>query len=469
MNNNRRLSEGFASLAQGLSQQQSLAQHQLNMQAPSIPEFMSDYQYKVSPWPVIIDADFVAELSLIIKEIPLIFHRLLKHFAVQQRAWLCEYLNEPELTAQLYQDHQFNSTDVLSRIDAVISGGEIRLIEINQGASLGGWQLDWLCGEIAQKMDELIPLPGLSLHYQNVVESLFKSYCQSILRLKGVSAKGHILFLLPANSAFDASTQSLKASFANLYTKIAPPQLAAGRLHFFTDINDVTVGVDGRVMFDGVEMDGVILTTEKGNELPRSFYSLLESASTKGKFYYPDAICLTLGANKLLFALVHEPQVQPLLSPQHRQLIERYIPWTAKLSSPSVIWQGQQHETADLVSAFKDQLVMKKAHSMQGKDVAIGQSMSAQQWLAFYQQHCDDGDWLIQQYYTPDPVVTAAPDLGLHPFSMVWGIFAIQGRYAGGFVRGNVASTGSTVINSAKGAAEFALMEQRKVKQSIII
>jgi uncharacterized circularly permuted ATP-grasp superfamily protein len=143
------------------------------------------------------------------------------------------------------------------------------------------------------------------------------------------------------------------------------------------------------------------------------------------------------------------------LSAEENDFIRRHIPFSARLQNEEVRWQGRRMRMDDLLSEYKDGLVIKKAHSFQGKDVHIGKFTSEEDWSGLIARLNGDSDWLVQEYCAADLV--RAPDCAgkLTDYAAVWGIFDTGNSYGGAFVRGMAAGRGAGVINSAQGAVEF--------------
>lgn len=469
MENVNYLSESFSTLVQQLSTNTELQARQLHKQSSHIQPFMQGYQYEVSSWPVIINKKLVFEIEKVFRAIPLIFHKVLKHSFTQNRREACDYLNIQEWAADLFCEEQLELNDILTRYDAVISDKQLKLIELNAGGSLGGWQLSFLESEAYSALKCVSGIDKWEFTHQNVVRNLFNAYCQSILRLKGREARGNILFFLPESLVRPEVASNVKESFLNIYKEVRPNQLSQGKLFFFTNHEEVEANEDGNVIYENEVMDAVILTIEGESDLPSSFLALLESASHKKQFYYPDAFCLSVYSNKLIFAYLHEPYIQALLTPQQKMMVDSYIPWTIKATRESICINNDLYLTKQYVIENKDLLVLKKAHSMQGKDVLVGLSMPLTEWEVAFDEIKMNSDWIIQQYCPPDPILTVGSKYGLGEYDMVWGLFSLQGKFSGGFIRGVRTMSGSKVINSARGACEFLLLEQENKKNKITL
>ncbi|OBP16554.1 hypothetical protein A5320_03925 [Rheinheimera sp. SA_1] len=452
----------FAELAALLQNNASLAHLAFDDANSSISDFISDFRYNVSPWPVVIDERIIRCFSRVVESMPSVFSKVLRYYYQHDPQWVCQYLGISELMLQRFGSQGPDTADLMCRYDAIMAGQQLKLVELNVGSSLGGWWSDWLYPEIRQVLDHIGEVKHWNHKYRRISENTFKAVWQSIWRLKGFAAQGNVFIYLPATA-----TANLQRVHDHLYQMVMltrPEQYPNATLTIFNDLDNIEWLADGNIAWQGTVMDTLLLPIVKGDELPISFQAKLQGYSEKNKFYYPDSERLTLLSVKMLFALLHEPRSRQILSDAEWQLVEDHIPWSAKLAQPTVSYHGQIYPTKTFVSDQQQQLVFKKSRSMQGKDVLVGHSVPAADWIAFYQQHQQDPDWLIQQYCAPDLVASADQRSGFNSYRMVWGIFGFDNRYAGAWCRGVPAAHEDTVINLARGAVEFVVTEQQPQK-----
>ncbi|WP_281560970.1 hypothetical protein [Thalassomonas sp. RHCl1] len=462
--NNRACSASFAELGEVLLNNPQLQQRPFGYKSENMEPFMHFYdeEHRVSPWACIIDKTKVQEMTGLVKTLPGIIDKALRRLLRDGEAAFCDYLNVTEIVADLFKNTQFNAADLSLRFDAVVHNQEFKIVESNSGASLGGWQMDFLQKEVMSAFKESQQLNQLNIKHHNVCESLFRALNQCMTRIKGIRSKGNVLFFL--SNEEPQTRANLEENFQKAYTSSKSRHHRDGKIYFIDKLEDMEVTPEGRVYCHGQEMDAVLLTTQEENEVPDNILNILEAAALNGHFYYPDLSSLTLQGNKLIFALLHEPYMQAYLSDSERELVNRHIPWSSRIVNERVNWQGKTLAMTELLSNHKQVLLLKKAHSMQGKDVLMGHSCTPEQW----QQHIDkvksDPDWIVQSYFDPDPVLCSDPVNKINAYRMVWGFFSFGGNYGGCFLRGVPAVTDSSVINSANGAVEFLIFEEQKKK-----
>jgi hypothetical protein len=457
----------FGELAKLVAQDAELAYLPFDDEASKISDFMSSFIYNVSPWPVIIDDKTVRKFGRVVDSVPPLLKKVIDQHIANDQRYFGDYVNISDIAVERFKKYLFNPEDIMCRYDAIVAAQKVKLVEINIGSSLGGWWSDWLYPEILSALKDVGQIKNWNLKYRRISENTFRAVWQSILRLKGASAQGNLYIFLP-----DTATENLEVVYNHineLVMAVKPAQYPDGKLVIFNDLDKIVWSADGILMYQDEVMDTLMLPVVKGDELPVSFMARLQSYSERNQFYYPDNDGLAMFANKLLFALLHEQKTRAFLTPAELALVDEHIPWSAKLNSETVFNDGQSQPTEAFVMANQQTLVFKKAQSMQGKDVLVGKSLTAQQWLAGYVEYQNDSDWLIQQYCEPDVVYSADPKLGMNGYRMVWGIFGFDGKYAGSWCRGVALQNQDTVINLARGASEFVVVEEQPHKQKFTL
>ena len=465
--NNAFYSDLFAELADLLAADKQMAAMSFDDENSSISDFMSNFIYNVSPWPVIINDATVRTFSRVVDNIPAVLIKVIDHFAKHDPEWLCDYLNISEVALARYVQNPISTDDIMCRYDAIMTEKSLKLVEINIGSSLGGWWSDWLYPEIQAALDNVNVVKDWNHKYRKISENTFKAVWQSIVRLKGADAKGNVFIFLP-----DTATTNLDVVHAHLNTLVMdtkPDLYPDGKLYIFNELDDIEWRTDGDMAIDGVVMDTLLLPIVKGDELPISFMAKLQAYSEKGKLYFPDNDSLTTLANKLLFPLAHHPQALEVMTNTERALIEEHIPWSTKLNSETIHRGGEAFDAAQYIKDNQQGLVFKKSQSMQGKDVLVGCTTETEEWLAFYEQNKHDTDWLIQAYCAPDLIYAADQNVGFSSYRMVWGIFGFNDNYSGAWCRAVNESNDDTVINLARGAVEFVVTEEQQMKGKLVL
>jgi hypothetical protein len=471
LKNNKRMSNSYFELGNMLLENKDLHNQFIPKVSDDIPIFMQNYPYEISPWPVIIDKDFVDDTNHILANIPEIFQKIVNNLALTNKSYLNDYLNIPDFFLDIYLSKPVDLRDVICRYDATMSGGILKLIELNIGLSLGGLDLDWFVPVLRRVLSENPETRDWQFNHTSGYGLIFHSVMESIIRLKGKDVGGNFLFFIPPTIEAEFGIEcleQLKQSLTDLFKISLSQHNQQGVLYFFTLFDEVELNSAGELYYQGNKLDTILLNTVAENQIPKSFFSLLESGSLCDKFFHPDSMRYSIFSNKLLFALVHEPIIKQQLTAEEQLMINTHIPWTTRLINSSVLWQGQEMVTLTFIRKYKDLLVIKKSVSMQGKDVMVGRSVEMPEWLAFFQKYNLDKDWLLQEYCDPDLNICADPINGLCLYRMVMGIFSVQSKFAGSFMRAIPATTGASIINAAQGASVFIVLEENAPRKRTI-
>ena len=465
--NNRHCSERFFDLTCLLAQSQTMRNHRLDLSDERVAATTRGYRYPLSAWPVIISKKRITEFDTFIRSLPGLYHKAMLAMFGNDGEAFARYLNVPPLVHEMLLAYGFDSHQMLARHDLVFTDGVLKLIEVNAGSTIGGWQpglVEPQYREIFQQFDET---RDWNLAHRQAMDRLFGAMRDAIARLPTTEVTGNVVMYLAEESA---STVDLMNSYRAAFMSTDKQSYPRGKLLFSTDFSDLKFGVDGSVWLAGDRVDAVMLTLPEGHELPKGLMMQLLAANAAQQIVMPDNPCLTLLGNKLLMALLHEPALAGHLTYEELAMIQRHIPFTAPLASRTVSFKGRTSTMRELLHLCQEDFVIKKAHSLQGRDVYVGRFIDRNTWADIVDLHMDESDWLVQEYCTADRVVAPASNGELIEYSFVWGVFDAGGTYGGAFVRGMPAGTdGSGVINSATGATEFAVFEEADHKNKIVL
>jgi hypothetical protein len=445
-----------ARLAVLQGQDAAMRARRLHLDCEQVVPFMRDYQYPLSAWPIIIGPERVAEFEQFVARLPRLYLKAVKCLFARGGEQFAAYLNESPFIHEMLMAPDFDFSQMINRHDVVFSGGQLKLLEVNAGCAVGGWQAGLLEPQFRQILGEFAETAAWQVRHRQVIDHLFAGVLAAIKRQGAAQGKKILMYCLDEDAIAGAA-------FRERFDLVAGALGLAGSEHellFFSDFAELTFSKSGAVCFEGEPVDAVLITDMVASTVPKPVYLRLLGAHMTGRIVMPDSMLYTIFGNKLLMAMLHEPALQPQLTEDERAFIAAHIPYTARMANDSVQWQGETRPLRQLLRERKDEFVVKKAHSAQGRDVYIGKFNSDAEWDAMLERVLGDTDWLAQEYCEAD--CASAPDLagGQSAYSMVWGIFDTGNRYGGAFVRGMASDHGRGVINSAQGAVEFCVFEQ---------
>lgn len=460
---NAKYSTTFENLASALVANPELTKLEIDDDEISMTNFIDGVESSVSPWPIVIDQHRVSELQLIAKLLPNILSKAFNYYSKKSLKDTCEYLNINDFGLEEIKSRKVRLEDIIWRFDAVYSQGEIKIIEANTGSSLGGWWADLYFKKISRFLSEIPISKDWNLSHRNICRGIVAHVLGAIYRLKGPSAQGNVVIYMP-----DIKVDGKKTLETHFSSLLKDSYFKTPSVTFVGDLDELEWAEDNVYLGDK-EIDSILLFTLKGDEVTVKLRSKIKSYALKEKIYYPDDFMNVFFANKLLFGLLHKEDVKLSLSSQEVEFIEKYIPRTYALSEDVFSVSGARIDAQSYVIENKENLVIKKSNSMQGKDVFIGKAMSIDEWREIYQKYRTDRDWLVQEYNVPDEVTSASKFSGLDKFEVVWGIFSFGGEYGGGSCRAIPASREDKVINLSSGAFEFVIAEEKYNKRRLVL
>ncbi|WP_199609985.1 hypothetical protein [Flocculibacter collagenilyticus] len=417
--------------------------------------------YTVNNVPLIISKALVDEFDEVTASLSRIFQKVYMVYAQQDGNAFAEHIGESPLFFEIMKEYKVDARDILMRHDIIISKGQIKLIEINAGSQIGGWQVDFFEPAMRAIMAQDATMSKWNVKYKPALQALFASVINSVRRLKP-RARGNVVIVLDLESKYAEMKSILEALFA----KVTHHIFDHGQLFSIGAIEDLNYH-DDKVFYQGVEIDAVLLSTEE--EIPQQPLMHLVRANMEGQCYVPDAPIFTWINNKNLMPVMHESRVQQWLTADEIAFINKFVPWGQILGRFNGSHDAREALKKRLIEQ-QQHLVLKKAKSLQGIDVVVGKFTPTDTWLRYVEQHIDNPEWLAQEYCEPDQMTGFLADVGKTSCSQVWGIFDFENSYKGGFVRAAwQGSCADGVINSAKGATEFMLFEEQKKNKKIVL
>jgi hypothetical protein len=273
----------------------------------------------------------------------------------------------------------------------------------------------------------------------------------------------NILFFL------DDKMKDVIYHFSKLYKEIRGKMGNVGKLFWTSNFDDINFHSDETMSFDGEIISAVILNLPEGYSPPKDKVMQLIQSHLNGKIIFPDSPVYGLLGSKHLLALITDAKDNICLTDEEVNIINRHIPWTAKLDRKEVCWHNIQVELHDFIKGNKDSLVIKKAKSIQGRDVFVGKFIPQDEWKVIAEKYIGSSEWLVQEYCEPDIMTMCDQSGWIGSYSSVWGIFDVGSSYSGSFIRSNRLNSGNGVINSANGATEFVVLEEKNHKGIIAI
>jgi hypothetical protein len=465
--NNSGLADSFAVLITAHQRSDVTRWPALNMQDELIHPFMRNYEYPMSACPLILSKSFKMDFkSLSAKLVPILYHAIKEYFKDDEQQF-AEYLQEPAWLISIIKENSISEFERMCRYDIVICDGKPKVIEVNTGSNLGGWQHDCFTQAYLKGFEIYASSLAERVNRLGILECCMLSLKKSIALKASFRGKGNVLFyMMELPDLLRETTQSFLRS---VYDKAFSD--TSGKLIFFSDFDKVLVSkADLIVRYEDEVIDAICLPLPEGVTVPDYLMIMLTRSAVEGTLVMPDNPVFRILGNKLLFPLLFTPAVMNSLAPEQQTFVDTHIPWSANLSLPELVYEGRLYQTKKFILSTQEKWVIKKANSSMGRDVYLGCRMTADDWRSVVEHATSEPGWLVQQYCKPEPVLAVNEVGAIELFSLVWGVFDFGGQYVGSFVRGKNETTDSSgVINSACGAIEFIVFEEQPAKKLIKI
>ncbi len=339
---------------------------------------------------------------------------------------------------------------LLARGDFIDTRDGFKCIEFNMVSNLGGWGNAIWADRYLQVplIQRFLEETGIRVSRADTSLAFFRNAMDQA-RHSGLDDQGevNIAFLLgePAPAPWMAYVQSLyRQARQERGDSVAGEVLAC-------DLMELLPGPRG-LSYEGRRVHAVVELFLNG--LPE----VLVSAQRSGKTHVYNGPAGRILTDKSNLAVLSQLQDSDRLSPEESALIRAHIPWTRVVSSGFSDRDGERMYLPDYLQEHREELVLKRGYSHQGRDVQVGRFSSPAAWDAAVEKALEEGFWVVQEKLEFQPYLFQAPGGGSAPHDVVWGLFVFGEQYGGGFTRLTPRdSTG--IINAARGATEGIFFE----------
>ncbi|MCX4744051.1 ATP-grasp domain-containing protein [Kitasatospora sp. NBC_01287] len=319
----------------------------------------------------------------------------------------------------------------MSRADMYREPAGFKLMELNTGSSLGGWQM----GEFARTVREDRAFRAFA-DAEHLVHPDPIARIAEVLRA-GAAAAG---FELPARPVL-ALTE-----WPDGYEKtkpwldfVVPDWLRNGfdtvvcSLAEF-DYRDGVPYVHGRkvdVVYR-IFLPGEMADEQRSHDLVDPLLDAVE----RGHTYLFAGLDCELYGNKGSLAMLSDERNRAAFGAEEHALIERILPWTRFLRAERAERRGEQVDVLDYALAHKDGLALKPTLLYGGVGVVPGWTVGQQEWEA-HVRGAVDGPFVVQERVLPvaERFVSDSGQ-GFEQMVVAYGVLMVGSSYAGMLVRG---------------------------------
>lgn len=449
LRNHHNLAPQYGELTRALCEGDDGPPWTLDLSRPDLPRFMSDFYYAVSTWPLLISGETRERFTSIVMRVPPLVFRVAHRYYGERRARFHARYGLPDLAYDRLLDPG-ETGNMLFRCDLVLVDDVPKLLEVNVGSRAGGWEVDWFWPQLARLVRSRPAWRHWTLSHINTLEEFCRFMLRAVRSHVGEEAPGTILVILAPYFVQYGFDQELAALHRRAMAGVPRP----GKLLFDVDIDNVAVNADGRVEYRGEVIDAIMATSEHVTMPPE-----LCDAHLRKQLFYPDNGLHMVATDKTHFAVLHLARAAGWLDSEDARLVDDHVPWSAFLTTDVVEWEGVKAPAPELALTDKDQWVLKRGLSCQGRDVSVGAFLSNEEWAAAIERAGTNGDWIIQRYCRPDRLYAPSGAAGIAEQDAVWGVFGLGREYGGTFGRLIEPDRGRGVVNAARGAKMSVVLE----------
>lgn len=405
-----------------------------------------DYPYALHSWPWFLAPGLRERLETCVTQVPTLLLRAMLAEFEDDAEGLAEAFDLSLPAAHLFLQREPDASALLQRTDGVLTAEGFKIVELNCGAGIGGWQIHWMDGQYRKQPGLDRFMAGRACHSRHIPRE-FMAYLVRAMVERGLPCR------LVMVTDRDFAERGGPAAVRAIFDEALQPFGRDGEIRFVEDPS----GLQPRA--DGLYHQGSRIGAFVGAEGMADLTPMLLRAALANQLFWPDSPLDTVLGDKRALALLHQHRDSGLFSPAEQALVDEFIPWSAPVRPGTVRHEGREQSLETLLRRQPAQFVVKVAQGMQGDDVFIGKYTPPAQWDAVVSRALAEPGWLAQGFCASLPFYGQRGDSGYGVFDVIWGVFGFGNRYGGTWLRLMDKDSGDGVINSSKGAQEAIVYE----------
>jgi len=413
---------------------------------------LNDKLFVLQPWPTFVNRfyknqfqDATVKLFDLLKSIPK------RIFNYDYKA-ISNYYNIPGNLSQLLLEGLTDDYlgDLVGRGDFVLGPSGLKCLEYNVTAALGGWYLPmWEALYLETPViSDFIDTYRVKTNNENLIQLFVEHVVGSVVNKNSNNSRLseiNILFIIKdftkyINTIGVYLNKVLKKIFETRYPGMDGQVMVCDYHHL--EITDSQIYFKNKPVHALIEMYNGVVSPEVMEVFKAGNLRLFNGPMTE------------FLSSKLNIALLSDYEAfgNSIFTHNEKELIEKYIPWSRKISLADTTYKGEKINLKKFIVSNKDRLILKPAIGYGGKAVYLGKRLNQKKWedlleIAFFEKN-----WLIQEFVPCSPAVYQAGENGWLLHDMVWGFFVLGSVYAGGWVRVLPQQDNKGVINCHQGA-----------------
>jgi hypothetical protein len=362
--------------------------------------------------------------------------RVARHVFDGDVSRLCAFLGTPAAEAAWVQLDPGPPDVVWSRLDAFVTPGGPRFIEVNSDAPAGFGYGDRMARLVAQLPVFRSFAAQVPVSYHASDEGLVRAVAASG---RGAIGRPRIAIADWAEVKTRADQEILREAFA-----------ARGFDCFLADPREMAI-VGGRLHAPSGPVDLVYRRAVLSELVAREdeARAFLE-AYRRRLCPFVNSLRCRLSEDKGFFAILTDEAFASLMSEDERALVARCLPWTRRVEERRTLFGGESVDLVPFVLARRESLVLKPAHEYGGRSVCLGSETTPGAWEEAVRAALA-APWVVQERVAipeePFPSFDGSGALSFVPLKVNANPFYVRGESSGVVAR----ASRSSVINVSAG------------------
>lgn len=426
-----------------------------------LPNILKKYAYPVSTWPVMIDEETTDTLRQLCIRVPKLIKRIPELYFKNDEKQIADfYFKGNEMITQFAMICHKKNIETGCRLDLTYAEDGFKILEVNVGSSIGGWQVQSFEKVIRGFHSELTDPVTASNYYSHNSQAIYIKFLVDKI-LSQVTITDEMINVFIGVGHID--NEKIKGDIIDFFDGLLQKEFGARGLKgkAYTGSFSSLQLKNGKLCLEDEAMHGVVaFKIEEGEQIPADVFR----AFIMDEIYFPDHLATSMYGDKRNLGLLRELAEQKVFSEADNTLIMKHIPWSSEITNKEFSYANDTRSLIEILRTYKEKLVIKAAQGYQGKDVFIGKFSSSEEWEHAIKIALTEADFIAQEYNESINYLAPNRQQKWTDHKLIWGAFGFGADYGGVWVRLSEVKTDVGVINSATGAVEAIVYEIKNNK-----
>lgn len=415
----------------------------INVDRSELPQVIRNFKYPVSSWPIMIDSGMSKTLEKLSVRLPELLYRIPKLYFDDRTKDIADFYfkGKQEFTEFALACHNKN-VEVSCRLDLTLTDDGFRVLEINTGSSIGGWQLDnfeTIVRDSHRALKHDLNFRSRRIQF-NYIEFLVNKVTDYV---SDIDDHINIFIAVGEGVAMDVQRDDF---FGDLLRRELVKRDMKGEVYIH---KASSLEYANKHLYLGEERIHCVLMMDYGSEY---MSPELLRAHIMGAVYFPDHMGAPLLRDKRNLTILRELAKRGKFDPEDNDLILSAIPWTAIMKISEVVFKGKKYDLISLLKDNKDQFVIKTANGFRGESVFVGKFLKQNEWNDAILRALGEEAFIAQEYMDSRNFSCPNKFNEWEPHKLVWGAFGFGEIYGGVIVRMTNVNEDEGIISASKGA-----------------